>query len=93
VSEAKSKPRAKKTAAATVPSAPMHLRSETAAWWSYVRSHWSLDEHHERLLTLAAESFDRASQAREALAEYGLTYERQALRRAEDSARGRRRAR
>jgi hypothetical protein len=51
------------------------LRPETAAWWGYVRSNWTLDEHHERLLTLAAESYDRASQARKALAEYGLTYE------------------
>jgi hypothetical protein len=33
-----------------------------------------LEEHHERLLTLAGEAWDRATEAREALAEHGLTY-------------------
>lgn len=35
---------------------------------------YALEEHHERLLTLACEAWDRAEQAREALLEHGLTY-------------------
>jgi len=35
---------------------------------------FELEPHHVRLLTLAAESWDRCTQAREALAEHGLTY-------------------
>jgi phage terminase small subunit len=31
-----------------------------------------LEEHHTRLLTLAAESFDRCQQAREAIESHGL---------------------
>ena len=36
---------------------------------------YALEEHHERLLTLAAEAYDRAEQARDALGEHGLTWE------------------
>ena len=35
---------------------------------------WPLDDHHVRLLTLAAEAWDEAATAREAIAEHGLTY-------------------
>jgi phage terminase small subunit len=35
---------------------------------------WQLEEHHERLLTLAAEAFDRAVQAREILSRKGITF-------------------
>jgi len=34
-----------------------------------------LEAHHRRLLTLAAEAWDRTCQAREALAEHGLVFE------------------
>jgi phage terminase small subunit len=34
-----------------------------------------LENRHVRLLTLACESWDRATQAREAIAQHGLTYE------------------
>ena len=71
----KAKPRLKAVGAEKVPTPPAHLRKETAAWWSYVRTNWSLDEHHERLLTLAAEAWDRAAAARAALDSYGLVYE------------------
>ena len=57
-----------------VPPAPAYLRPETREWWTYVVSNWALDEHHVRLLTLAAEAYDRAAEAREALGEHGLTY-------------------
>ncbi len=54
---------------------PAHLADATQRWWSSVVSDWSLDDHHVRLLTLAAEAWDRASQAREAIEANGLTYE------------------
>jgi phage terminase small subunit len=58
----------------TKPRAPGHLRPETRAWYLSVVSEWELEDHHERLLLIAAESWDRALQAREALAEHGLTF-------------------
>ncbi len=56
------------------PKAPAHLATATAEWWLTVLRTWELDEHHVRLLTLAAEAFDRAVQAREVLHRRGLTY-------------------
>jgi phage terminase small subunit len=53
---------------------PQHLRSATAAWWADVMREFELEQHHVRLLTLAAESFDRCQEAREAVKELGLTY-------------------
>jgi phage terminase small subunit len=35
---------------------------------------FQLEEHHERLLTLAGEAYDRSEQARKALDEHGLTF-------------------
>lgn len=35
---------------------------------------FELGDHHVRLLTLAAQAWDRAEEAREALAEHGTTY-------------------
>ena len=58
----------------TAPKAPAHLKSPTADWWRRVMTNWTLEEHHVRLLTLAAESWDRGQQAREALATNGLTF-------------------
>lgn len=56
------------------PVAPAHVEPATAAWWLRVVTTWELDEHHVRLLTLAAESYDRCVQAREILKKRGLTY-------------------
>ncbi len=56
------------------PAAPEHLAADTRKWWEHVVSEWSLDQHHCRLLTLAAEAWDRAAEAREALAEHGITF-------------------
>jgi phage terminase small subunit len=58
----------------TGPKAPSHLRPATAAWWGKVMADYELEEHHVRILTLAAESWDRGQQAREALATNGLTF-------------------
>jgi len=40
-----------------------------------VANDYELEAHHRRLLTLAAEAWDRCQQAREALAEHGITYQ------------------
>ena len=55
--------------------APRHLRRATAAWWRSVLRDYDLEEHHLRLLSAAAESWDRAQEAREALERHGLTFE------------------
>ena len=55
--------------------APKHLIAETAKWWEGVTLEFELEPHHVRLLTLAAESWDRGQQARSILAKKGLTFE------------------
>ena len=56
------------------PKPPKHLQGGTAGWWRSVVEDYELEQHHVRLLTLAAEAWDRGQQAREALAEQGTTY-------------------
>jgi hypothetical protein len=51
-----------------------HLAPTTQRWVEYVQANWDLDEHHKRLLQLAAEAWDRAQQSRRALDVHGLTY-------------------
>ena len=53
------------------PSAPAHLRSATRAWWRKTAEIYLLEDHHLKLLTLAGEALDRATEAREALAAAG----------------------
>jgi P27 family predicted phage terminase small subunit len=43
---------------------PRHLRPATRRWWQAVVNDWELEEHHVRLLTLAAEAYDRCQAAR-----------------------------
>jgi len=57
------------------PRAPKHLRKSTAEWFRSVAKSYELEPHHVRLLQLAAEAWDRVEEAREALAEHGLTFE------------------
>jgi phage terminase small subunit len=54
--------------------APKHLREPTKAWWRSVIARYDLEEHEERLLTLAGEAFDRTTEAREALEREGTHY-------------------
>ncbi len=54
--------------------APRHLQPETRKWWLSVVSEFQLEPHHVRLLTLAAESWDRCEQARKLLKRHGLTF-------------------
>ena len=56
------------------PKPPTHLRPATKRWWSSVVEDFDLEQHHLKLLTRAAEAWDRGEQAREAIAEHGLTY-------------------
>lgn len=60
--------------ACELPKAPKHLRKATAEWFNGVVATYTLEPHHVRLLTLAAESFDRCVEARESLATSGLTF-------------------
>ena len=55
------------------PAAPRHLSTTTRKWWRSVVGRWELEDHHVRLLTLAAEAWDRGEQARELVARDGLT--------------------
>ena len=59
---------------ARIPRPPSHLRPATAKWWNAVVGAFELEEHHLRLLQLAAEAWDRAEQARMLLAEHGITF-------------------
>lgn len=54
--------------------APKHLNTETAKWWEGVTTEFELEPYLVRLLTLAAEAWDRCQQARGILAKNGLTY-------------------
>jgi P27 family predicted phage terminase small subunit len=56
------------------PRAPSHLKPATAAWFRNVVSEYEMQDHHIRLLELAGEAWDRCQQARQALAEHGLTF-------------------
>jgi P27 family predicted phage terminase small subunit len=57
-----------------LPKPPKHLRAATRKWFSAVVADYAMEAHHVRILTLACESWDRAAQAREALAEHGLVF-------------------
>lgn len=53
---------------------PDHLAPATRAWFAQVVADYALEPHHLKLLTLAAESWDRCVEARLSLAEHGLVY-------------------
>jgi hypothetical protein len=53
---------------------PPHLRPDTASWWASVAGDYALEAHHLRILTLAAEAWDRGVEAREAIARHGSVY-------------------
>src|SRR5438445_13153120 len=57
------------------PRPPKHLSDASKSWWKSVVSAYELAEHHLKLLTLAAECWDRCTQAREAIKQHGLTFE------------------
>ena len=53
--------------------APKHLKPATRKWFEDVCEEFVLEPHHVRILTLAAESWDRCCEAREAIEEHGIT--------------------
>ena len=59
--------------AKNTPRPPDYLRPETRQWFASVVADYELQGHHVRLLTLAAESWDRIQQAREILEREGIT--------------------
>jgi P27 family predicted phage terminase small subunit len=54
--------------------APKHLTESSRTWWAVIVAEFDLEDHHLRLLTLAAEAWDRGLQARETLRESGAYY-------------------
>ncbi|MBM7045223.1 P27 family phage terminase small subunit [Rhizobium lusitanum] len=58
-----------------LPKPPKHLRASTAKWFRSVVEAFDLEAHDVRLLTLAAESWDRGQQAREIVDRDGMTFE------------------
>lgn len=60
--------------ASGAPKPPAHLCPPTRAWFEQVLADYALEPHHVRLLTLAAEAWDRCQEAREALTTNGLTF-------------------
>lgn len=54
---------------------PAHLSPAAAEWFAGVLEEFDLEPHHVKLLTLAAEAWDRGVQAREVLAVKGLTFD------------------
>ena len=53
---------------------PEHLSEAMAAWWEAVVRQHHLEPHHLRLLEAAATAWDRMTQARSEIADYGITY-------------------
>ena len=54
---------------------PGTLKPDTARWWRKVAADYVLEEHHLRLLTLAAYAWDRADTARQTIQASGcITY-------------------
>ncbi len=53
---------------------PALLKPATKEWWSSTFEDFELEDRHLRLLTLCGEAWDRCQEAREAIAEHGLTY-------------------
>jgi phage terminase small subunit len=58
----------------TQPKPPTNLRPATRKWFKSVLEDFSLEGHHIRLLTLAAEAWDQAQTAREVLDRDGQTF-------------------
>lgn len=56
------------------PQPPAHLSDDAAAWWRSVVADYDLEPHHVRLLTLAAQAWDRAEEARIHLQIFGTVF-------------------
>ncbi len=58
----------------SVKRAPKHLQPETRKWFRHVAREWPLEEHHIKLLTIAAEAWDRLMAARKVIDAEGVCY-------------------
>ena len=63
------------TAPAPMTQAPKHLSREARAWWESIIEAYMIEQHHLRVLLVAAEALDRREEARAALKKYGMVYE------------------
>jgi len=54
---------------------PAHLRPATKRWWRALADRYEMEEHHYKLLEMAATSWDRAEEARALIKKHGLTCE------------------
>lgn len=54
--------------------APGHLKPKTRKWWTGIVRQYALESHHIKLLTLAAEAWDRGQAARAFIDENGPTF-------------------
>ncbi len=52
---------------------PAHLSADTRRWIRGILEDYDLDPHHFRILIQTAQAWDRAEEAREKLADEGLT--------------------
>lgn len=59
---------------ATAAKPPEHLSAEAREWWRLVTVDFELEPHHVKLLQAAAEAWDRTQQARQAVAQDGITF-------------------
>lgn len=64
----------KKKPAKTPFPTPKHLKAATKRWFEDVVAEFELEEHHLRILALAAEAWDRCQESRAAIEKHGLTY-------------------
>jgi P27 family predicted phage terminase small subunit len=55
--------------------APEHLSPAMRDWWRDITTTFVLESHHLKVLQVCAEAWDRLQQARQVLAEEGLTIE------------------
>lgn len=53
---------------------PRHLSPEAREWFRRVDAEYKLEEHHLKLLQLAAEAWDRCTEARGILAKDGIIF-------------------
>ena len=54
---------------------PAHLAPATRKWFASVVAQFQLEDHHVRLLILAAEAWDRVQEARAAIAQHGMVFQ------------------
>lgn len=58
--------------------APKHLTEASRIWYGGIVSEYALEDHHLRLLELAAEAWDRGQEARETILAEGAYFQNKA---------------